>query len=389
MTTTKQYNISILYVEDEKEARDTTTPILRRRIENLYVANNGIEAFELYKKHEPDLVLSDIRMPKMNGLELADKIKQINPDAKIIIMTAYTDYDYMQTSIDLQVDGYIVKPVRKEKLISTIAKQAKIINLQKEIKKYTTELQQRNEDLDAYAHTVAHDLKSPLGNMMAFADLLRHDFENLTSNEVNDYTTSIINSGFKTQQIITSLLLFASVRQEDIKASVIDMGSICNQAIAHSSSLIKKTNAQISFPDKWPSGVMGEQAWIEEAVTNYLSNAIKYGGSPPIIKIGYDTNTTKKGMIRFWVRDNGNGISADHQKTVFNKFERLNNKNKHGYGLGLSIVKRIINKLNGEIGVESKHGEGSLFYFTLPLKTDSQVQNTQPETSTQQPDLNN
>ena len=617
--TKKINNISILYVEDEKEAQEIILPIIKRRVNNVYLANDGVEALELYKKYKPDLILSDIQMPKMNGLELASEIKEINPSAKIIMMTAYTDSDYMQTSIDLQVEGYIVKPIRKEKLISTIIKQAEIINLEKQvkaqtekiivsekkykqlfdflpyggevlntdgiivecslssarmlgytvnelvgkhitsiidvdsillfeenfpkiiagnsvsleitmihkdgnfinvlraaqpimkengcitsilainvditkskhtekllelerynlktileslpenvyvvsnkydmqyantaminefgkpdgrkcfsylhnynqpcsicknkevvdskiikweqynsiskktyqiidtpiknidgsisilklsrditeslakaqaIKQYTHELQQRNEDLDAFAHTVAHDLKTPLGNMMGFAELIEYDYKSLSDAKVYEYVDTIIKNGKKTQQIVNNLLLFASVRKEDINTSIIDVGEIINESVTRLSTSVKKSNAQITISDNWPVGIMGNAPWIEEVITNYLSNAIKYGGSPPDIKIGYDLIDAKSGnskMIRVFVRDNGKGISEENLPLVFNKFERLGKQEVKGHGLGLSIAKRIVEKLGGEVGVESELGKGSLFYFTLPI----------------------
>jgi len=126
-------------------------------------------------------------------------------------------------------------------------------------------------------------------------------------------------------------------------------------------------NNKIIYPQKWPI-VMGDTAWVEEVWTNYISNAIKYGGNPLKIELGYDTETkasSPNNIIRFWIRDNGLGIDKNKQKLLFNKFERLDQVNIDGYGLGLSIVKQIINKLGGDVGVESELGKGSLFYFTL------------------------
>ena len=119
---------------------------------------------------------------------------------------------------------------------------------------------------------------------------------------------------------------------------------------------------------------MGHPQWIEEVLVNYLSNAIKYGGTPPKIIIGANIGkaaNVAEGMVRFYVRDYGPGISAKNQKRLFSKFERLDQVKTEGHGLGLSIVQRIIEKQGGEVGVESKNiiGEGSLFYFTLPAFT--------------------
>ncbi len=144
------------------------------------------------------------------------------------------------------------------------------------------------------------------------------------------------------------------------------MGDIVAESITSLKPIIEKSKAEIILPDVWPIA-LGYAPWIEEVWTNYLSNAIKYGGTSPYIEIGTDTDNTEnvpEGMVRFWIHDNGPGISADNQKLLFNKFERLDQVKTEGHGLGLSIVRRIIEKLGGQVGMESN--KGSLFYFTLP-----------------------
>jgi signal transduction histidine kinase len=111
--------------------------------------------------------------------------------------------------------------------------------------------------------------------------------------------------------------------------------------------------------------VLGYAAWIEEVWANYLSNAIKYGGDPPMITLGSDLPTP--GCARFWVRDNGPGLSPNQQSLLFMPFTRLHTGRAEGHGLGLSIVRRIIERLGGSAGVESIPGHGATFFFTLPI----------------------
>lgn len=110
---------------------------------------------------------------------------------------------------------------------------------------------------------------------------------------------------------------------------------------------------------------MGYSPWVEEVWVNYLSNALKYGGQPPRIELGA---TEQEGMVRFWVRDYGPGIAPEDQTRLFTPFTRLDQVTTKGHGLGLSVVQRIMDKLDGRAGVESDGvpGEGSLFYFELP-----------------------
>jgi len=132
--------------------------------------------------------------------------------------------------------------------------------------------------------------------------------------------------------------------------------------------LIEAQNAELIVPVVWPQA-LGYAPWIEQVWVNYLSNALKYGGRPPRIELGA---WEKDGWITFWVKDNGDGLSTKEQARLFRPFTRIKQIRATGYGLGLSIVRRILEKLGGQVGVESaaEPGRGCLFSFTLPAMTD-------------------
>ena len=157
--------------------------------------------------------------------------------------------------------------------------------------------------------------------------------------------------------------MLATTDKSKVELKILNMGEIFAEAQRQLSDLIKTSEATIIIPDKWPEAI-GYAPWIEEVWTNYLSNAIKYGGNPPKIEVGGTVLTD--GNIRFWIKDNGEGLSADELRKLFKKFARLKPHKADGYGLGLTIVKKIIEKLGGKVDVESTKGEGSVFSFTLP-----------------------
>jgi signal transduction histidine kinase len=133
--------------------------------------------------------------------------------------------------------------------------------------------------------------------------------------------------------------------------------------------MVERSQAEIVLPDTWPVA-LGYGPWVEQVWVNLLSNAIKYGGQPPRVELGTDVNEDvrlPKGRTRFWVRDNGPGLAEEEISRLFVPFTRLDQARAEGHGLGLSIVRRIVEKLGGGVGVESEPGEGSLFYFALPL----------------------
>jgi two-component system sensor histidine kinase/response regulator len=140
------------------------------------------------------------------------------------------------------------------------------------------------------------------------------------------------------------------------------MAGIVAEARERLTPMIETSEVEIILPAEWPL-VEGHDSWVEEVWLNYLSNAIKYGGWPPRVELGADTQSD--GMVRFWVRDNGRGLTLDEQARLFTPFTRLETMRADGHGLGLSVVQRIVDKLGGQIGIESAPGQGSTFSFTL------------------------
>jgi signal transduction histidine kinase len=224
-------------------------------------------------------------------------------------------------------------------------------------------LQQRNEELDAFGHTVAHDLRGPIGNMTSYAELALDQIVKLSGEERDDCLRSIIHSGHRASSIINELLLLAGLRSVEPEPGPIEMAGVVAEAVERIAYLTEKWKAAIVLPDTWPVAV-GYGPWIEEVWVNYLSNGIKNGGRPPRLELG--ANVEPDSRVRFWVRDNGHGLTPDEQSRLFTPFTRLDQVSLKGHGLGLSIVRRIVEKLGGEVDVESQVGRGSVFSFVLP-----------------------
>jgi K+-sensing histidine kinase KdpD len=237
------------------------------------------------------------------------------------------------------------------------------VRLVKELKQHAVELQTRNEELDAFAHTVAHDIKNLVQASVASTTMLASRHHTLTEQQTNGFLQALVRSNQKMVTIIEELMLLAQVRQEQIRIEPLNMAHIVSEAQRRLATMIANAEAQIAAPSRWPDA-LGYGAWVEEVWTNYLSNAIKYGGEPPHIELG--ATTQADGMVRFWVRDNGSGIPDSQKENLFKPFVRLSESPVEGHGLGLSIVRRIVERLGGRVGVENCIGSGCLFYFTLP-----------------------
>ncbi|MCP4542215.1 MAG: response regulator [Chloroflexi bacterium] len=239
----------------------------------------------------------------------------------------------------------------------------------------TVELKVRNDDLNAFAHTVAHDLKSPLSVVVGYAEMLKEalwDKHNaLTDEQVRHSLHEMTHTGRKMSNIVDELLMLSAVRQAEVQLTPVDLASTVAGAQQRLAYMIRKHQAEIIVNGDWPAA-LGHAPWIEEVWVNYLSNAIKYGGRPLRIELG--ATAQRDDTVRFWIRDNGTGISAEAQARLFTPFTRLDQVRADGHGLGLSIVQRIIEKLGGQVGVESEVGQGSTFFFTLQTEPASQVE---------------
>lgn len=225
-----------------------------------------------------------------------------------------------------------------------------------------TALKQALDELNAFAHSVAHDLKSPLAEQWIRIELLKSG--DLEENEVEESYDAIGQAANKMISIVDALILLADVRKKTtVQYNSIDMGKVVSNALDRLENFVNQNNAQIIQPDQWPA-VKGYAPWIEEVWVNYINNALKYGGKPPVVQIGADV---KNDHILFWVKDNGEGLSKEEIDSLFKEFQRLQRhaKDTAGHGLGLSVVSRIINKLGGDVGVMSDGKSGSTFYFTL------------------------
>ncbi len=231
------------------------------------------------------------------------------------------------------------------------------------LRAYTDELQVHNAELDAFAHTVAHDLHSPLSVLIGYTDLLMAEDEPLSPELQAHYLRKIMQQGYRLHNIVNEILVLASVRKAEVQIEPItNMADLVVNALERVSRLVEEHQAKIIMPPTWPTA-FGYGPWVEEVWANYLSNAVKYGGQPPTLEL---KATVAHNLVRFGVQDNGAGLSAEEQTRLFAPFTRLHQVRISGHGLGLSIVQRIMDKLDGRVGVISQPGQGSFFYFELP-----------------------
>ncbi|HMQ51957.1 MAG TPA: response regulator [Anaerolineae bacterium] len=318
-------------------------------------AATGCQAIELVEALKPDVVLMDIEMPDMDGIEATRLIYENHP-TPVVMLTAYDAPDLVRRASAAGAGAYLLKlPQARDIERAITVALARFADMM--------ELRRLNAELDAFAHTVAHGLKNPLSLVISYADLLKNELR--LNDEQHRLLNAMARNAHRMEYIIESLLLLAGVRQTEPGLTPLNMSRIVAEAGQRLTDVIERTQAQIFLPEQWPVA-LGYAPWIEEVWTNYISNGLKYGGTPPRLQLG--ATARSDGKVRFWIRDNGAGLAAEERALVFAPFTRLHQTRAPGSGLGLSIVKRIVEKLGGQVGVESEGvpGRGCTFYFTLP-----------------------
>lgn len=339
--------------------------------------DDGESALQITEHARPDIILLDVMLPGIDGFETCRRLKEreTTQNIPVIFITTLANTIDKVRAFALGAVDYVTKPIQSEEVLARVRTHLTIQNLQRRLEEKNARLQQEIaerekliEELDAFAHTVAHDLKNPLGVSINYARFLNKYCTEMGVEELQKYSQRIVRSGQKMNDIIEALLLLASVRKEEVDLKPLNMAHIVTEAQSRLAYMIRQYQAEIVLPAGWPTA-LGYGPWVEEVWVNYLSNGIKYGGQPPCLELG--TTSQADGMLQFWVRDNGDGLMPEDQARVFVPFTRLDQDRADGHGLGLSIVQRIVEKLGGEVSVKSDGvpGQGSVFSFTLPPST--------------------
>lgn len=362
MVTNKKIRVAI--AEDDFLVAEMIQGILRASGYDLVgQAEDGLKIVEMVETVRPDIVLMDINLPGIDGIEATARIQAHCP-TPVVILTAYDEPELITKATGAGANAFLVKPLNDRELDRAIAISMARFQDMRELRRLNDELQVVNQDLEAFSRTVAHDLKTPINLIIGFSKLLTEQREGMSVEKQNEYLDTVAGSASKMLNIVESLLLLAQVRGMEMPQEPVEMEYVILEVKNRLMLRIQERQAVIDSPERWPL-VLGHAPWLEEVWANYLSNALNYGGDPCRISLGFEE--AGEGKLRLWIRDNGPGIDPREQESLFVPFQKGNRVKPLGHGLGLSIVHRIVEKLGGEVGVESELGSGSIFWFTLPL----------------------
>ncbi|MEE9297374.1 MAG: PAS domain S-box protein [Phycisphaerae bacterium] len=237
---------------------------------------------------------------------------------------------------------------------------------EQELATTTRELKARNAELDAFVFSISHDLKTPLVTLQGYTSALEQDCAEVLSDDAKRYLGHVQEATNKIGTLIEDLLELSRVeRVEDLRTSV-DVGRVVEDVISEYQAQIGERGVAVTVHSGFPE-VVADRSRLREVFDNLVSNAVKFLNNvrEPRIEIGH---TQEAGEHRFFIRDNGIGMEPEYHQRVFDVFYRLKEvEDPKGTGVGLAIAKRIVERHGGRIWVESEHGQGSTFYFTLPM----------------------
>lgn len=354
----------ILVIEDDEAVRNTLTDMLELNGYHIVSAVDGSSGLEAARRERPSLIITDVAMPGLTGFELLGTLRR-DPDLRsipVIVISAKVGRADTRHGMDLGADDYITKPFSEDEVLRSVAARL--------------EKKELLDELDAFAHTVAHDLRGPISLLNGRLYLAGMMLGNSDPGQAQKQIDEAMAATARLNRIIEELLLLTGVRRGNVTTEPLDMAAIVREALTQAEPVFREHPATVRPAESWPVA-LGHAPWVVHLWVNYIGNAAKYAGPQADITLGAEPTADGR-MVRFWVQDRGAGLDAEACAKLFVPFTRISSVRAKGHGLGLSIVRRIAEKLGGAAGVESTPGQGSRFWFSLPRAEDRAKPPLQP-----------
>ena len=237
--------------------------------------------------------------------------------------------------------------------------------LEARVKQRTEQLEEANQELEAFCYSVSHDLRAPLRAIQGFAQVLMEDYESLFDDMGHEYLNRLITAAGHLDTLILDLLAYSRLGRTQIQLGQVDLATVVQGILQELESELQDKQAQVIIKTTLPL-VKSQQSILRSIITNLITNAVKFvhPSTRAVVKIWAEERGK---YVRLWVEDNGIGIAPEHQERIFRVFERLHGVESYvGTGIGLAIVKRGVESINGSVGVFSNVNHGSRFWIELP-----------------------
>ena len=368
---------TILIVDDTEENID----ILLEALSDDYgisVAMDGETALEILKEEIPDIILLDIIMPGMDGYDICKKIKENKEttDIPIIFLTAIAEIESKAKGFELGAVDYITKPfeilevkARIRTHLSLKLAKYELSQKNKILEQKTIELENAFNELEAFSYTVSHDLKAPIRAIEAYVKMILEEKNEKLQSNTKEIVNKVNDICGNTITMIENLLKYSKMTNLEICREMIDISKIFKLTFEQYRTIYSERIIEFEFETGMPI-VWVDSTLIKQVISNIISNAVKFTENEYKASIIAGCKKDKKEYV-FYVKDNGAGIDMEFSGKLFGVFQRLHSQEEFsGNGIGLAIVRKIIQKHEGRTWIEGKVNQGATIYFTLPAYND-------------------
>lgn len=354
----------ILIVDDDELIIESFERVFEEYEKNFEIdkTTDSKKALRLIEEREYDLIITDLVMPDVDGIQILQKVKQVQPDSEVILITAYSSTGSALDAMHFGAFDYITKPFDLSELKIRIMR---AINKRKAI----LEKKGKIDEIERLCYTISHDFKSTLVSIKGFTKILTQDYYNQLDSE-GQFLINRINANITTMEsMVEGLLEYTKIGSWQIKKENINSSDIIREVAANFTPALKGHKINMIIEKGLPD-VYFYRNGLRLVFTNLIDNAIKYSSSEinSYIKVGIDEKAPPDNHFHhFYVEDNGTGISEKNIDIIFEIFQRGTlGTQKHGYGIGLAIVRKILKTMHCSIHAESEEGKPTRFTFTLP-----------------------
>lgn len=374
----------LLIVDDEAAQMRAMCDTLEYEGYSVTGSTSAQQALQLMREERFDLVITDLTMPGMDGISFLKAAREMDQELIGIVMTGHGSIDTAVAAMKAGAFDYILKPFTL-RLIRPVLDRAlnvrKLVNeniqlrqaeevvrrvnerLEAMVGERTRQLTDANRELEAFAHTISHDLRAPLRAINNFTHLLAEDTKDVLPLRAKEYLERVLGAAGRMEELIEDLMRLSRVNGAELRRIDIDVSKMVSSIVAELQAQEPERHVDTVIRDGLHA--TADPQLLRIALENLLGNAWKFTKNAEDARIEFDAADQSCGV--FYVRDNGAGFNSQYAKDLFVPFRRLHNASEFpGSGIGLSIVDRIIRRHGGCIEAEGSPGHGATFYFSIP-----------------------
>ena len=363
--------LSLLIVDDEPASMRALCDTLEYEGYRTYGYTSAADALAAMRERSFDLLLADLQMPGTNGIDLIKSAQLIDPTLVAVIMTGHGALETAVAAMKAGALDYIQKPIKLttalpvlERAIAVRQLRIEKKRLEENVRERTEELKIANRELEAFSYSVSHDLRAPLRAVSAFTQALLSEHVGTLNAEGQRLLQNVNAGAAHMDRLITDLLRLSQLNRQELHRQPVRFAELIERIIEDMAAERAGRDIEFLVAD-FPTWQV-DPGLLQQVFVNLISNAVKFTRERPRarIEIGYRMNGT---TLVCFVKDNGVGFNMKYMNKLFGVFQRLHSADQfEGTGVGLSIVRRIVERHGGTVWVDGAQDQGATFYFSLP-----------------------